>query len=694
MIFTSIPEYLAALLAPLKYVLLAYTISGAEGEPAQAVAFAKMLGLSGAPDTAAAAWELYANEEEKTAESVRETTEAGVMLPFERVCGVFGLNPFERFALTLTLATETDPLYAAAVSTPAQRLTPNLLLRLYSASAAECISWQAAWLEKGASLRLIFGDAVLNDMNSSVLLRPAVKKFLLGVDMTPEGASLFTPASPLPEPLTECGAGESIAGQLQIRPAGNLFILTGPRGAGKKYQLKRFAKEKGVPLMFVPYARLRPDDGPWLDQLTAALALTGSFLCVSGLPAQEGGSLPEGAGRPDGGDLPSKLIRLIWAIRPGNIFVTGEEATFSGPEGYSAVRISLPQPDNKSRLNLWQAYAAAYGLPEDGLAELAAQYRFTVGQIESSCRLAAEMAAQQGGGGLTAPLLHQACRRQFTHKLGSLAMPVKAHFTWDDIVLPLAQTRLLHHICDQVKYRDQVYADWGFAAKTSYGRGVRALFSGPPGTGKTMAAQIIAAELNMELYKVDLSSLVSKYIGDTEKNLDEVFSQAAKSSGILFFDEADAIFGKRGEQKDSHDKYANMQTAFLLQRFEEHDGVVLLATNLISNLDPAFTRRIQNRVDFPVPSATYRKQIWNSLLLKTAPFTEDIDSEFFAEKFELTGSAIKNIVLQAAFLAAAAGRGIGMGELVDALIMEFAKVDKIISRQDLGEYGYYWADNA
>jgi hypothetical protein len=271
--------------------------------------------------------------------------------------------------------------------------------------------------------------------------------------------------------------------------------------------------------------------------------------------------------------------------------------------------------------------------------------------------------------------------------------PLPAHFstpppfTWDDIVLAPKQLAQLQHICAQVAYREVVYDRWGFGSKLTYGRGVRALFTGPAGTGKTMAAQIIADVVGKELYKVSVASLVSKYLGDTEKNLDEVFTRAAQRDCVLFFDEADALFGKRGEQKDSHDRYANMQTSFLLQRFEEHDGIVILATNYSGNLDPAFVRRIQNVVVFTKPQQEQRALIWQGLLVHDAPW-EGVDVPFLAG-FELTGSEIKNSVLQAAFLAAAQGCSISMKELVAALRLEFEKTGRPKERKAFGKYAHF-----
>jgi hypothetical protein len=278
---------------------------------------------------------------------------------------------------------------------------------------------------------------------------------------------------------------------------------------------------------------------------------------------------------------------------------------------------------------------------------------------------------------------------------GEVALPSRpsppVHFSWGDIVLPPKQLAQLRHICNQVRHRGTVYDDWGFGSKLAYGRGVRALFSGPPGTGKTMAAQIIASELERELYKVNIASLVSKYIGDTEKNLDSVFVSAAERDCVLFFDEADAIFGKRGEQRDSHDKYANMQTSYLLQRLEEHDGIVILASNYAGNMDTAFMRRIQNIVEFSKPSLEQRQRIWESLLLPTAPWGK-VDIAYLAG-FDLTGSEIKSIILQAAFLAVAQNGEIGMNEIVLALNQELHKTGRPKAAKTFGEYAKLLEDN-
>jgi SpoVK/Ycf46/Vps4 family AAA+-type ATPase len=231
-----------------------------------------------------------------------------------------------------------------------------------------------------------------------------------------------------------------------------------------------------------------------------------------------------------------------------------------------------------------------------------------------------------------------------------------------------------------------VYEQWGFGARQSYGKGLAALFSGPSGTGKTMSAGVIARALGLDVYKIDLAKVVSKYIGETEKNLDQVFGAAANANAVLFFDEADALFGKRSEVKDAHDRYANIEISYLLQKMEEYDGLAILATNFATNLDEAFNRRLSFIIDFPLPRAEDREAIWRGHMPPAAPLADGIDFAFLAQQFELTGGAIRNCVRTAAFAAAEAGTPIGMTQLVQAVAGELAKLGRPLQRSDFGEH--------
>jgi SpoVK/Ycf46/Vps4 family AAA+-type ATPase len=279
---------------------------------------------------------------------------------------------------------------------------------------------------------------------------------------------------------------------------------------------------------------------------------------------------------------------------------------------------------------------------------------------------------------ITARDLQDACRLHSNQRLGSLARKIAPNGTWSDIVLPDDCMAQLHEICNHVKYREHVYDDWGFGRKLTLGKGLAVLFVGSSGTGKTMAAGIIAAELGLDLYKIDLSTVISKYIGETEKNLSRIFDEAETSNAILFFDEADALFGKRSEVRDSHDRYANVEVGYLLQRMEEYQGIAILATNFRKNMDDAFVRRLHFTVEFPFPDEADRHRIWQGIWPKDTPRDESVDLELLAARYEMTGGNIKNIALAAAFLAADDGEVVRMAHVAQAALREYQKTGKLI----------------
>jgi SpoVK/Ycf46/Vps4 family AAA+-type ATPase len=265
--------------------------------------------------------------------------------------------------------------------------------------------------------------------------------------------------------------------------------------------------------------------------------------------------------------------------------------------------------------------------------------------------------------------------------LAELAELIELKNGWEDLVLPDPVTAQLKELAAQVTHRLRVYENWGFGRKMSRGRGVSALFAGPSGAGKTLAAEVIGNHLALDLYRIDLAGVVSKYIGETEKNLRRIFDAAERSGAILFFDEADALFGKRSEVKDSHDRYANIEVAYLLQRMEQHRGLAILATNMKSHIDQAFLRRLRFVVNFPFPDSVLRRRIWERCLSPEA-LRGQIDLDALA-RLEITGGNIHTIALNAAFLAADWGRSIGMREIAEAARAEFEKIDKQLVSPEL-----------
>jgi AAA+ superfamily predicted ATPase len=350
--------------------------------------------------------------------------------------------------------------------------------------------------------------------------------------------------------------------------------------------------------------------------------------------------------------------------------------------------ITLARPGFTQRIQIWQSALAAgdADIEPGDIDELAVKFKFSHSEIHGVVATATNLARWRDPGKprITSRELYEACRLHSNQKLSTLAHKIISKYSWNDIVLPRDRTEQLRDICNHVKYRDRVYSDWGFGRKLAMGKGLCVLFAGPSGTGKTMAADIIAGELELDLYKIDLSTVVSKYIGETEKNLSRIFDEAETSNAILFFDEADALFGKRSEVKDSHDRYANIETGYLLQRMEEHEGIVILASNFRKNMDEAFVRRLHFTVEFPFPTEEDRSRIWESVWPEATPRDPGLDLKFLARRFQITGGNIRNIALSAAFLAADDNGIVGMHHLVRATQREYQKMGKLVSESDFG----------
>ncbi|MGV0107117.1 AAA family ATPase [Nostoc sp. DSM 114167] len=366
--------------------------------------------------------------------------------------------------------------------------------------------------------------------------------------------------------------------------------------------------------------------------------------------------------------------------------------TATGAIGLITVPFTIPE--SSQRRECWQIHlkAAHITLEDRELDVLCDRFLLTPDQIADAVATAYNTARwQQIDSIKEKPLpsflnLCSAARAQSGHDLATLARKIEPKYTWDDIVLHSNQITQLQDICKEAEYRNLVHQKWGFADKLSLGKGLNVLFSGSSGTGKTMAAEVIAHQLQLDLYKIDLSQIVSKYIGETEKNINRIFTAATNSNAILFFDEADALFGKRSEVQDARDRYANIEVGYLLQKMEEYEGIAILTTNLRSNIDEAFERRLRFIIEFLLPDTKNRHLIWQKIFPKNAPCSPNLDLELLAQNFEITGANIRYIALTAAFLAADDGGVIEMVHLIRALRREYQKMGQVLRDKDLGQY--------
>ena len=357
-------------------------------------------------------------------------------------------------------------------------------------------------------------------------------------------------------------------------------------------------------------------------------------------------------------------------------------------EEFPLIWLELKPLTGEKKYELWKRLATPFDLNEAVIAAAADRYSFWTEEIEESLKCSMQIRYERGEEAVTTECFLEACQNQLKHNLSAWAQLIKTKFDWDDLILPDNQKQVLSEAINQVKYRKQVHETWGFARKNPYGTGLSILFTGPPGTGKTMAAQVMAGTLKRELYKIQLPAIVSKYIGETEKNLRQIFKEGEKSQAVLFFDEADVLFSKRTEVKDSHDKYSNMEAAYMLQKMEEYEGIVVLATNFSQNIDEAFKRRLKFTLEFYLPDQHHRYILWQKSIPKELPLDSDVDLDFLAERFELSGSNIKNIMINAAFLAASQKKGVGMEHILRALENEYRKSGKYLVKEDWQEYAY------
>jgi hypothetical protein len=587
----------------------------------------------------------------------------------------FHLSPFEERCLLLCLAPEADR----------EREQPSvgLAIELLCGSPEEKTAARASFdpgspLLRGRLIRI--GDGPSPLLNRPLKLDDRIAELLLGSSSVApallDAAELVFPtADLLASPELRRRLGHFIQAQLSRAETGGLVIhLHGPAGAGRKELALAACCDLGVRVVIGDAARMLESPRPFAETawlFAREAVLQPAALCLTGfdrLLAEDGGPEQE-----------DRLRALLGAVQVFSrlTFLVGERP-WNGA-GSPVLSLGLGHPDAAAACDLWKGFLE--GLPvADGLdaGALTSRFRLTPGQIRDAVAFASGLARWRSpeDGTITGADLAAACRAQSGGDLSRVAAKIEPRYSWDDLVLPPDSLQQLREICDQARHRHVVLGEWGFGRRMSFGKGLNVLFSGPPGTGKTMAAEVLARDLELDLYRIDLSRVVSKYIGETEKNLDRVFAAARSANAILFFDEADALFGKRSEVRDSHDRYANVEVSYLLQKMEEHEGISILASNLRQHLDPAFLRRLSFAIHFPFPDEESRLRIWEGAWPVEAPLGEDVDFGTLARELPLAGGHIRNIVLAAAFLAAAEASRVRQSHLLWATRRELQKLGR------------------
>ena len=464
-----------------------------------------------------------------------------------------------------------------------------------------------------------------------------------------------------------------------------LIHVSGETGSGRKLFARHVAQKLGRELLLVPFDAVGQDgvlDIPAWRRVLRELLLSERMLCLYDLRC------PVEKRRERLPVLLRQIERDLTAMgRP--VFLTTEEGIKTVPFVNCPVHaVRVPRPTIHQSELIWADLAQKYLKTEQFPARgLAAKMVLTAGQMEKIIRM---LQFHNPEGPWQEREIFRLCYQVLDDGRYENIRFVDTTYTWDDLQLQEPLKRTLQAICAQVEHQGLVLDEWGLRRRYPYGRCVSVLMSGPPGTGKTMTAQVLASRLGLEMYKVDLSQIVDKYIGETEKRLKQVFDQAEKSNMILFFDEADALLGKRSEVKDAKDKHANTEVAYLLQRMEEYQGIVLMATNLAGNMDSAFGRRFRYHLVFTLPDEAMRRQLWQDALVGIP--AQGVQIDYLARQFELSGAQIKNIALNAAYRAAADGGVLYMSHLVQSVFQEFKKEGKVMLSSEFGEYGVMLSD--
>ena len=568
----------------------------------------------------------------------------------DRLARLLAMSRFERDLLLLAAAVELDGEIAALAAGILGGGDPRPTFGL-ALTALRDAHWDA--LAPGSPLRrwrLVHPDAGPTLVARRLQIDERILHFVTGVEATDERLDGMVEVTGRRAPLAPSQERLAAVAARTAAVAGERVLLT-LDGDAADTVAHAVATAAGRAALEVRAVALPP---PGRDLANTTRLVERECLLRDAIPVVEA----EGA-------EPGSVSALIDALGCPLVIVVGDNAPATDRV---SLRRSIPLPDPTEARSLWRAALGdESGRLESTVEEIAQHFRLAAGAIDAVGR---EFAATDR----SAETLRALCRERARVSLEGLAERIEWRARWDDLVLPQGHLELLRDLVRHVRHRTQVYERWGFAARASRGLGVTALFAGDSGTGKTLAAEVIACELGLDLYRIDLSATVSKYIGETEKNLRRIFDAAEASGAVLLFDEADALFGKRGEVKDGHDRYANLEVAYLLQRMESYRGLAILTTNLRSNVDRAFLRRLRFVVQFPFPDREQRAEIWRRTLPHAAPL-DGITPEGLAG-LNVPGGTIRSIALAAAFAAAAEGRALGPSHFRRAAEVEYAKAER------------------
>jgi len=574
---------------------------------------------------------------------------------FEQLAGILGLSSFEREIVLLAAGVEMDSELAA--------LCPKFTFGLAMAVLTNP-HWSAVTPDGLLRrFRLVEMDGGHGLTTAGLRIDERVLHFLGGVNLMDSRVLALVDEIAAPEYMAEehDAAGEAAARFLQVKSWQTpLAQFCGDDPQGQEDAAFVCARRLARRLF-----RLRPEDlapaGPDLDQFALLWERETLLLPAALLIQCAAGGLP-----PSGRHLAERVS--------GPLMLSSREPVHLG-RPFLRFDVDKPRPADQKRL--WQGVLGeAAGSLNGTLDNLSEQFRLSARSIQSAGSVAA-----RANGPVAPAELWSICRSFARPRLENLAQRITPAAEWNDLVLPDLQMQTLRHLAAQVKHRMKVYETWGFSAKGRRGLGVNALFCGESGTGKTLAGEVLARELDLDLYCIDLAAVVSKYIGETEKNLKEVFDAAEEGGALLLFDEADALFGKRAEVKDSRDRYANIEVGYLLQRMESYQGLAILTTNMKTSMDRSFQRRLRFILNFPFPDAEQREAIWARVFPVGVP-ARDLDPKKLAQ-LKVAGGSIRNIALNAAFLAAAADAPLGMNHLLEAAALEAEKMERSLTEPEV-----------